>query len=71
MLSVLGGTLGVAVGFGISVIGTVLVPDLPLSVGMDAIMLATVVSSAIGIGFGLFPANRAARMNPIDALRFE
>ena len=71
VLSVLGGTLGVAVGFGISVIGTVLVPDLPLSVGMDAIMLATVVSSAIGIGFGLFPANRAARMNPIDALRFE
>ena len=71
VLSVLGGTLGVAVGFGISIIGTALVPDLPLSVGMDAIMLATVVSSAIGIGFGLFPANRAARMNPIDALRFE
>ncbi|MBZ0295529.1 MAG: ABC transporter permease [Anaerolineae bacterium] len=71
VLSLVGGVLGIVLGIGIGVAGTLLVPDLPLSIGGDAIILATVVSSAIGIGFGLFPANRAARMNPIDALRFE
>jgi putative ABC transport system permease protein len=35
------------------------------------VILATVVSSGIGIFFGLYPASRAARMRPIDALRFE
>jgi putative ABC transport system permease protein len=35
------------------------------------VLLATGVSSFVGIFFGLYPANRAARMRPIDALRFE
>jgi putative ABC transport system permease protein len=71
VLSIFGGALGVAFGWLIGVIGSALVPELPLSVGVDAIILATVVSTVIGVGFGLFPANRAARMHPIDALRFE
>ena len=71
VLSGLGGAIGVLLGWLIGVIGSTLVPDLPLSVGMDAVLLATVVSTIIGVGFGIFPANRAARMNPIDALRFE
>src|SRR5690606_38761017 len=71
VLSLLGGALGVLLGWLIGVIGSTLVPELPMSVGLDAIILATVVSTIIGVGFGIFPANRAARMNPIDALRFE
>lgn len=71
LLSILGGALGVTLGWLITVVAGILVPDLKLSLTMDAVILATVVSSGIGIFFGLYPASRAARMRPIDALRFE
>ncbi len=71
VLSLLGGALGVALGWVIITVGGLLVPNLSLSITTDAILLATVVSSLIGIFFGLYPASRAARMRPIDALRFE
>ncbi|HYO89531.1 MAG TPA: FtsX-like permease family protein, partial [Candidatus Limnocylindrales bacterium] len=71
VLALLGGLLGVALGWLITTIGGLLVPDLQLSLTMDSILLATSVSGFIGVIFGLYPANRAARMHPIDALRFE
>lgn len=71
ILSILGGALGVALGWLLTFIGGQLVPDLALSVTTDAVILATVVSTFIGVFFGLYPASRAARMRPIDALRFE
>ncbi|MFZ5565090.1 MAG: ABC transporter permease [Thermodesulfobacteriota bacterium] len=40
-------------------------------VSADSILLATVFSVAVGIGFGLWPARKAARFNPVDALRYE
>lgn len=71
LLSLVGGALGVALGWLITVIGGLLVPDLELGLTTDTIVLATGVSSFIGIFFGIYPASRAARMKPIDALRFE
>ncbi len=71
VLSVLGGLIGIALGWGAIILAGKLIPSLQVSVSADAILLATAVSSFVGIFFGLYPASRAARMKPIDALRFE
>ncbi len=71
VLSLLGGLLGIGLGWLIAVIGTVTVEQLNLSVQMDAVLLATSVSIMVGVFFGFYPAWQAARKNPIDALRFE
>lgn len=71
LLSIVGGLMGIVLGWVATRIGTLLIPDLELSVTPDAVGLATLVSSFVGIFFGLYPASRAARMRPIDALRFE
>ncbi|HVW71833.1 MAG TPA: FtsX-like permease family protein, partial [Candidatus Paceibacterota bacterium] len=69
-LTMIGGITGVILGwlvsFGISLTGL-----LSPQVSISSILLAFGVSAAIGIGFGWYPARRAARMNPIDALRYE
>jgi putative ABC transport system permease protein len=71
VLSLVGGALGVLLGWLGSLLGEALVPDLTLTVTSDAVLLAAGVSTFVGIFFGLYPAWRAARMKPIDALRFE
>jgi putative ABC transport system permease protein len=70
-LTVLGGMIGIGLGVLASVLGSALVPDLELVVTSGAVALATTVSAAIGIFFGIYPASRAAGLNPIDALRYE
>jgi putative ABC transport system permease protein len=80
VVSLLGGIIGVAIGAGLSaMIGNVSVPGsgggaptrLTTQVGIDSVMLAFVVSAAVGLFFGIYPATRASRLNPIEALRYE
>ncbi len=69
-LTLIGGIIGTALGwliaFGVSAAGIV-----QTSVSLTSILLACGVSAAIGILFGYYPASRASKMNPIDALRYE
>ena len=76
VLAGLGGTLGVLVGLGITFVGGVvlprLVPDFPVpSVSVGSVVLALTVSLLIGLVAGGYPANRAARLRPIEALRYQ
>jgi putative ABC transport system permease protein len=68
--SAVGGVIGILLGVGVSFpLGSAL--GVTASVSAQAVLLAFGVSAAIGIAFGFFPARRASRLNPIDALRFE
>ena len=75
--SALGGTLGIAIGYLIStalnMVLPILVSDMNLSVqpSLSSILVAFSISVGIGILFGYLPAKRAARLNPIEALRYD
>lgn len=71
LLSVFGGLIGTALGIVGAEVAQRLVEDLTTVVSADIILLATLVSAAIGIFFGIYPAYSAAGLNPIDALRYE
>ena len=70
-LSLIGGLFGIALGAGGAVAATSFVPDFSAVVGIDAIAIAILFSMAVGLFFGIYPAYRASRLNPIDALRYE
>ncbi|HLQ60664.1 MAG TPA: ABC transporter permease [Candidatus Acidoferrales bacterium] len=75
VLSGLGGLLGIAVGAALSAEAPNLIPASanfpPPVVSVPSILLAFGVSVGIGLFFGIYPANRAARLRPIEALRWE
>ena len=66
----IGGIIGVLVGFGLGNMVT-LFTSFESSVPMEWAVIGLVFCSAVGIGFGLLPAIKASRLNPIDALRYE
>jgi putative ABC transport system permease protein len=75
LLSLFGGIVGIGLGYLIAMIvgrialasGTPLTPN----VGLDSILMATLFSTAVGLFFGIYPANRAAGLEPVEALRYE
>ena len=70
VISLLGGVLGILLGVVLGrIAGAAL--QVPPMVQLPVVLLAVVVSGAVGIFFGIYPARRAASLNPIDALRFE
>ncbi|AOE88208.1 ABC transporter permease [Pseudomonas sp. TCU-HL1] len=71
LLSLLGGVLGVAVVFMLVGLLRWTVPGLPLSLDLPLVLLALLLSAMVGIGAGLAPARRAAKLHPVDALRLE
>ena len=69
-ISLLGGIIGILTGIGSSfVISST--AGWPVAVSTYAILVAALVSIAIGVFFGFYPAQKAARLNPIEALRYE
>jgi putative ABC transport system permease protein len=71
-LSVLGGLLGLVIGYGLGVAIAAMIPDFPPAVvPWWAVALSVLFSGSVGVVFGVVPASQAARLDPIDALRYE
>ncbi len=68
--SAIGGILGIILGI-IASFAVAKLMDIPAAISLGAILIAFSVSAAIGIAFGYFPANKAAKLNPIEALRYD
>jgi putative ABC transport system permease protein len=71
VLALFGGTLGVLLASGGIALVRLALPTLTVSVQLSSVLLATLISLSIGVFFGIYPATRAAALNPIDALRYE
>jgi putative ABC transport system permease protein len=71
VLTGLGGLAGMLVGWIISMASHFAFPNLPTMVPLWAAGLGIVVSVGIGLFFGIWPASKAARLDPVEALRYE
>lgn len=77
VLSLIGGVIGITLGTLASVGATLLInqlnpgQDWPIIISIPAALVALAFAACVGIFFGFYPARRASRMDPIDALRYE
>ena len=71
VLSALGGGVGLLLGFGLAQLIHLLVPALPVKTPLHFVALAELIAVSIGLLAGVLPARRAARLDPVDALRAE
>jgi len=70
ILCLLGGIIGIILGIFLVFI-LKLVSTLPMIISINSIVIGFIVSFAVGVFFGYYPAKKASEMNPIDALRYE
>jgi putative ABC transport system permease protein len=70
VISAMGGVIGIFLGF-MAAKGVSAATSMPSMVDPKSIVLAIVMSWSIGLFFGIYPANRAAKLDPVEALRAE
>jgi len=70
-LAVVGGVIGILLGWGMAFGVSTAFDAFDAVVGVDAVLTSLIFSMAVGLFFGIYPAYRASRLNPIDALRYE
>jgi putative ABC transport system permease protein len=71
VLTLVGGTLGILIGAGVSTLVRTLVPSIPATLSYLWVTIGFVISVGVGLFFGYYPANLAANLDPIDCLRYE
>jgi len=70
VMAAVGGAIGIVIAWFLALLIDWKTP-VPMSVPMTAVVTALVISTAVGMFFGVYPARRAAKLDPIEALRFE